>query len=102
MHVIPLLRRPAQRLIMPDWLAITIGRHIFAWRELNAVELAHEVKHVEQWRRHGILFVPLYLRSSYRAQRAGLDRYRDNEFEREAFEAERLARALLAGAAAPG
>ena len=95
-HVIPQLRRPAQLLIMPEWLAITIGGHVFAWRELDAAELAHEVKHVEQWRRHGILFIPLYLRSSFRAQRAGLDRYRDNEFEREAFEAERTARALMA------
>jgi hypothetical protein len=87
---------------MPEWLAMTIGSHIFAWRQLDTAELAHELTHVEQWRQHGILFIPLYMRSSYRAARAGLDRYRDNEFERQAFEAELQARVLMAAAGPPG
>lgn len=73
-----------QRLVLPDWLAITIGPLILTWRELDAAELAHELTHVRQWRRHGIAFVPRYLRASAAAAADGGDRYRDNEFEREA------------------
>jgi hypothetical protein len=79
--VLPWLRRPAQRLIMADWLAITIGPLILAWRPLDQVELAHELAHVAQWRRHGLRFIPRYLRASSRAANAGRDRYRDNVFE---------------------
>jgi hypothetical protein len=82
--VMPWLRRPAQRMIMPDWLAITIGRWILAWRELDPAELAHELAHVGQWQRHGLLFIPLYLRASWTAARAGGNRYADNIFEIEA------------------
>ena len=39
-HVWPWLRGPGRRLL-PDWLAITIGRHVFAWREMNERETAH-------------------------------------------------------------
>jgi len=80
-HVWPWTRRPAQRLLLPDWLAITLGGHIISWRELDAVELAHEAAHVEQWRRYGVRFIPRYLLAGRRASRAGGDRYRDNEFE---------------------
>lgn len=76
-----------QRLVLPNWAAITIGRWIFAWRQLDSAELAHELKHVEQWHRYGLLFIPRYLRSSWRAARAGRDRYFDNEFEKEAMAA---------------
>lgn len=76
-----------QRLVLPNWAAITIGRSIFAWRELTPVELAHELKHVEQWARHGVRFIPMYLRASWKAARAGRDRYWDNRFEKEAFAA---------------
>ena len=82
-HVIPFLRRPG-RLLLPDWLAITIGRRIFTWRPMDEVELAHEVEHVRQWVRHGVLFPPRYFLSSLRAMRAGKHRYFDNEFEIEA------------------
>jgi hypothetical protein len=85
--VIPWLRVPGQRLLVPNWLAITIGNRIFAWRPLDQAELAHEVTHVGQWRRYGLLFVPRYLRASWRARRAGGDGYRDNVFEREAYDA---------------
>ena len=69
---------------MPHWLAITIGRWVFAWRPLNEAELAHELTHVEQWQRFGLTYVPRYLRASWRARRAGGDSYRDNAFERAA------------------
>jgi hypothetical protein len=94
--VLPWIRGPAQRFILPNWLAITIGHLIIAWRPLDKVELAHELAHVEQWRRHGLRFIVLYLLASRKAQAAGLDRYHDNEFEREARTAEEAARARWA------
>lgn len=90
--VLPFLRRPAQRLIMPDWVAITIGSTIFAWRTLTAEEMAHEMAHVRQWREHGLMFIPRYLAASAAAARGGGDRYRDNAFEVEARGAEAAAR----------
>ena len=82
--VIPWLRRPGHHLILPNWLAITIGRWIFAWRPLNDAELAHELTHVRQWQRYGLRFIPRYLRASRRAAAADGDSYCDNIFEREA------------------
>lgn len=86
------VRRPAQRLLLPNWLAITIGRHVISWRRLDEVELAHELKHVEQWTRYGLRFIPRYLRAGHRAAASGGDRYRDNPFEIEARVAEQAAR----------
>lgn len=90
--IIPWLKRPAQRFVLPDWLAITIGRLILAWRPLDDAELAHELTHVRQWQRYGVLFIPRYFRASWRAARAGGDRYRDNVFERAAMAAAERAR----------
>lgn len=70
---------------MPNWLAITIGRWIFAWRTLDKAELAHELVHVRQWRENGFLrYILRYMAESSRAARAGGDRYRDNKYEIEA------------------
>ena len=63
----PWLRPLGQRFLLPSWLAITIGRWIFAWRALDEAELAHELTHVAQWRSYGILYMPRYLRPSWRA-----------------------------------
>lgn len=93
--MLPWLRRPAQRLILPNWLAITIGSTIISWRQLDAVELAHEVAHVGQWKKHGLRFIPRYLLASLAARRAGGDRYRDNLFEVEARAAEEAVRRTL-------
>ena len=93
--VLPWLKRPMQRFVLPNWTAIAVGSRIFAWRELSAVELAHELKHVEQWRRYGLRFIAMYLRASWVAARGGGDRYWDNRFEKEAVaaaEKERTAR----------
>jgi hypothetical protein len=95
--VIPLIRRPAQRFILPNWLAITIGPLIISWRPLDPVELAHELAHVRQWQRHGIFFIWLYMRASSRAEAAGLDRYHDNVFEVEARAAAEAVRAAIDG-----
>jgi hypothetical protein len=82
-HVWPWLRLIGP-LLLPNWLAITIGRRIFAWRALDEVELAHELAHVRQWARHGIVFPLLYFADSLRARRAGKRWYHDNAFEKEA------------------
>jgi hypothetical protein len=80
-HVWPWLRAVGQRLLLPEWLAITLGRHIFTWRQMSPTELEHELEHVRQWRRYGLRFIPRYLRAGRRARRSGGDRYRDNPFE---------------------
>lgn len=81
LHVLPWLRPIGARILLPDWLAITIGKHIFSWRQLDAVELAHELEHVRQWRRYGVLFAVRYLRSSVHSWLIGTGWYRGNVFE---------------------
>ena len=69
---------------MTDWLAITIGRTVYAWRSLTDEELEHELEHVRQWGRMGWRFPIAYLAASLTARRAGGRWYRDNRFEVEA------------------
>jgi hypothetical protein len=83
LHVVRVLRSPGERLFR-DWLAITLGRHIWAWRPLSPSELAHEVTHVRQWVRHGWFFPAAYALASVRALMTGGHWYRDNAFEKEA------------------
>jgi hypothetical protein len=87
LHVVPWLRRPG-RVMLPDWLAITIGRDIFAWRELSPAELRHELAHVGQWRRHGAGFALRYLGASISSALAGSGWYRGNRYEVDARRAE--------------
>jgi hypothetical protein len=94
--VLPWLKSPMQRFVLANWTAITIGRRIFAWRNLDRVELAHELKHVEQWQRYGISFVVLYWMASRNASRSGGNRYFDNKFEKEAVAAADAERKRLA------
>ncbi len=82
--VVPWLKRPMQRFVLPNWTAITIGSRIFSWRNLDKIELAHELAHVKQWKRYGWGFIVRYFLASSRASRSGGDRYRDNAFEKEA------------------
>ena len=91
-HVWPWLRHIGRR-VLPNWLAITLGPHILAWRAMTADELEHELAHVGQWRRYGWRFPFLYLRDSMRARRTADGWYLGNRFEREAREAARRARA---------
>jgi len=79
----PWLRRIGGRLL-PQWLAITLGGTIFAWRPLSDAELAHELEHVRQWRSSGLRFPLAYLAESVRAVRAGKRWYQDNRFEADA------------------
>ena len=82
-HVLPWLRRIG-RIVLSDWLAITLGRHIFTWREMRADELAHELEHVRQWRAFGWRFPAVYAAASLRARRSGKGWYAGNRFEEEA------------------
>ena len=82
-HVVPWLRRPG-RLLLKDWLAITMGREIFSWRDLNQSELDHELTHVRQWRAHGATFPFVYFGASLRAAASGAGWYRGHRFEVEA------------------
>ena len=82
-HVVPWLRRPGS-LVLKEWLAITIGRDIFCWRELGATELKHELAHVRQWNAHGAAFPLAYLGASLRAAASRQGWYRGNRFEIEA------------------
>jgi hypothetical protein len=94
-HIVPWLRRPAG-LLFPNWLAITIGRDIVAWRDLDPGELAHELEHVRQWRQHGALFPIRYWLASLNAIRSGGHWYRCNAFELAARMAANEARAIPA------
>jgi hypothetical protein len=84
-------------LVIPNWLAITIGHSIVSWRKLDGAELEHELTHVRQWDRCGRLEYPIeYARASLRARCAGGHWYRDNAFEVEAYAAARSADACPA------
>jgi hypothetical protein len=94
--VVPLLKPIAQRLIMPNWLAITVRSWIFAWRPLDPAELAHELVHVGQWHEQGFVrYIVRYMSASSRAESEGGDRYRDNPFEVEARAEEERVRARM-------
>jgi len=82
-HVIPWLRRVG-RVLLPNWLAITIGRHIFAWRALEPAELRHELQHVRQWSQYGAGFPLRYLGAAVRSLLTGGGWYQGNRFEAEA------------------
>lgn len=96
-HIWPWLKGPAQRLLMPTWLAITIFEHVFSWRPLSDIELAHELCHVRQWKANGLMYVPRYLAASRAAKAAGKDQYRDNAFETEAYAIEDALRVARSG-----
>lgn len=70
-------------------LAVTLG-HVVLGRSLDALETTydHERVHVRQYERWGPLMLPLYGIFSAEAFLRGGDPYRDNRFEREAFECE--------------
>jgi hypothetical protein len=68
--------------------AITIGHVIFGKNRESLLRCRyHERVHVRQYERWGPLFPALYLLASAVALVRGLDPYRDNRFEQEAFRA---------------
>jgi len=68
-------------------IAMTVG-HVILGRTQAALDLAreHELVHVRQYEAWGPLFVPVYFLRSGIVWWQGGDVYRDNPFEREAFE----------------
>ena len=75
-------RMPNGRFVM----AMTLGHTILAKSE-HALEITreHELIHVRQYERWGVLFIPAYLLFSLWLWLAGKDAYRANPFEREAY-----------------
>ncbi len=71
--------------------AMTFGHTILA-RNRKSFDrtLLHELVHVRQYERWGPFFVPAYLCFSIILAISGRDAYRDNPFEKEAFESDRL------------
>ena len=67
--------------------AMTLG-HVVIARDpaCHTKSRAHERIHVRQCERWGPLFIPAYLLSSLVLKLRGRDAYRDNPFEREAYE----------------
>lgn len=67
--------------------AMTLG-HVILGRTEAALDACreHELVHVRQYERWGPLFVPAYLLASLVLWLRGKDAYRDNPFERQAFE----------------
>jgi len=66
--------------------AITFG-HVILYRSAADREAfrAHELVHVRQYEKWGLLFIPAYLASSIAAYLRGQDPYLGNRFEQEAF-----------------
>ncbi|HEU5310940.1 MAG TPA: hypothetical protein VFV24_05750 [Candidatus Eisenbacteria bacterium] len=70
--------------------AMALGHVVLAMSARDMEECrAHERVHVRQCERWGIFFLPAYLGASLWAVLRGRDPYRDNPFEREAFDASR-------------
>jgi len=67
--------------------AMTLG-HVVLGQTAAALDVTrrHELVHVRQYERWGPLFIPAYLLCSAVIWARGGDAYRDNPFEREAYE----------------
>lgn len=71
--------------------AMTLG-HVIIARDIAILDRCreHEWVHVRQYERWGPLFLPAYLACSAYLWLQGRDAYRENPFEIEAFESDRL------------
>jgi len=67
--------------------AMTLG-HVILGRDADCLEQSrkHEHVHVRQYERWGPFFLPIYVSASVILWLRGRDPYRDNPFEREAYE----------------
>ena len=78
--------------------AITLGNVVlYVNGAYNEVRRAHEEVHVQQAKKHGIMFFINYGLASLKAMVTGKHYYRDNEFEQEAEVVEAVIRDLVAG-----
>lgn len=68
-------------------MAMTLG-HCVVGKSRAALDISHEHEliHVRQYERWGVFFIPAYFLASAWVWLKGQDAYRDNPFEREAFE----------------
>ena len=67
--------------------AMTLGHTILARSETDMLRTHdHELVHVRQYERWGIFFVPAYFAASFWLWYTGKDCYRENPFEKEAFQ----------------
>lgn len=64
--------------------AITFGHVVLCVDELDTATFRHELVHVRQYERWGILLWPAYAAASSWARLRGGHAYRDNHFERRA------------------
>jgi hypothetical protein len=64
--------------------AITFGHVVLSIDELDPATLEHEMEHVRQYERWGLLYFPAYLLGSIGALFRGGHYYRDNPFEKKA------------------
>ncbi len=64
--------------------AITFGHVVLAVDDLDKATMDHELVHVEQYERWGVLFFPAYVASGLAAKARGGSFYKDNPFERKA------------------
>lgn len=67
--------------------AITFGHVVLSVDEVDDELLEHELVHVGQYERWGVLLWPAYALASLWAKLRGGDAYRDNHFEKQAREA---------------
>ena len=68
-------------------LAMTLGHTVLGLDECSLDHAqSHELVHVRQYERWGPLFVPAYLACWIALRLSGKDGYRDNPFEREAYD----------------
>jgi len=76
-----LLRMPAEP------FAMTLGHTVLGLTEASLdIAQPHELVHVRQYERWGPLFIPAYLGCWFVLWLKGKDGYRDNPFEREAYD----------------
>jgi hypothetical protein len=64
--------------------AMTLGHVVLCVDDMDEVVWRHELEHVAQYERLGVLFLPAYGLASLWALARGRDLYRDNVFEAEA------------------
>lgn len=68
-------------------LAMTLGHTVLGQTDASLdISREHEMVHVRQYERWGPLFVPAYFLCSLVVWLAGRDAYRDNPFERQAYD----------------
>lgn len=87
----PLIAQTLRRLAVPA-MAMTLGHVVFG-QSPSALDITrgHERVHVRQYERWGLMFVPAYLLLSSWLYLRGRNGYRENPFELEAYEADRIA-----------